>query len=306
MSETLVSPSPAACLPQDCTGVSSLLDEPLLGTAPHAHAWLLIVHPGPWSSTAPHGLLDPVIADELERRCQQHRVRMVAIRRATHARDAGPHICYVACGRPGRTWIERVELTGPKDLLDLDIAASARGVPPPTGERVDGPLYAVCTHGKRDACCASHGRPVQQALSSVAPGRAWETTHLGGHRFAANVLVLPEGLLYGRIDRSNVHALARTHASGSITPALWRGRSAHPQAAQAAEWFVRHHTGHRAIDDIVVDRIDRSAQHWSVRLRAGDQPVHAQVERAATGRTRMTGCTGTTADPGRWRLLSLS
>lgn len=285
--------------------MSALLDEPMLGTAPHAHAWLLIVHPGPWPSAAPHALLDAVIAEELDRRCQHHRVRMTAIRQTSQVRDTGLH-AYVASSRPGRTWLARVDLTEPKDLLDLDIATIGQGIAPPGSERLDDPLYAVCTHGKRDACCAAHGRPVQRALSVLAPGRAWEATHLGGHRFSANVLVLPEGLLYGRVDRSNVHALARAHASGHITPALWRGRSAHPQAAQAAEWFVRNRTGHTAIDDIAVDGLERTAQSWSVRLRAGDQPVHAQVERVRTGCTRITGCTGTTADPGRWRLLSLS
>lgn len=305
MSETLVSTDHDACLPQDCTGMSALLDEPLLGTAPHAHAWLLITHPGPWPSTAPHGLLDPVITDELDRRCQQHHVRMVAIRRAGQVRDTGLH-AYVASSRPGHTWLEGVALTEPKDLLDLDIAAIGQGVPPDGGEHLDGPLYAVCTHGKRDACCAAHGRPVQQALSVLAPGRAWETTHLGGHRFSANVLVLPEGLLYGRVDRTNVHALARAHAGGSITPALWRGRSAYPQAAQAAEWFVRNRTGNMAIDDVAIDTVERTGQGWSVRLRALDQRVHAEVERVKTGCARITGCTGTTADPGRWRLLSLS
>lgn len=286
--------------------MSSLLDEPLLGTAPQANAWLLVVHPGPWPSSAPQALLDPAIADELDRRCQQHHVRTVAIRRTGHARNTAFQTCYVASSRPGRVWLERVDLTGPEDLLDLDIAGIAQGIAPAAGPRLDGPLYAVCTHGKRDTCCAANGRPVQQALSALTPGRAWETTHLGGHRFSANVLVLPEGLLYGRIDATNVHAVARTHASGNITPALWRGRSAHPQAAQAAEWFVRHRTGHMAIDDIAIDGIERSAQHWDVRLRAGDQPMHAQVERIETGCTRITGCTGTTADPGRWRLLSLS
>jgi hypothetical protein len=305
MSETLVSTDHAACLPQDCTGVSSLLDEPLLGSAPHAHAWLLIVLPGPWPSSAPHGLLDPVVTDELERRCDYERVRMVAVRRTGQPRR-GPLTCYVASSRPDRTWLERVELTEPKALLDLDIAAIGQGSPPADGERLDGPLYAVCTHGKRDACCAAHGRPVQRALSAAAPGRVWEATHLGGHRFAANVLVLPEGLLYGRVDAGNAQRLARTHARGDITPSLWRGRSAYPQAAQAAEWFVRQRTGLTAVDDIAIDAIEGGAQRWSVHLRAGGQPVHAQVERTRTGCARITGCTGTVADPGRWQLLSLS
>ena len=306
MSETLLSSEHAACLPQDCAGMSSLLDEPLLGSAPHAYAWLLLVHPGPWPAAAPQGLLDPVVADELARRGEQERVRVVAIRGATQLGDRGLTSCFVACTRPGRTWIERLDLDEPKDLLDLDLAAIARGERPAAGEIVDGPLYAVCTHGKRDACCATHGHAVRRALSSLAPGRAWESTHLGGHRFAANVLVLPEGLLYGRVDRSNVHRLVQTHAAGRITPALLRGRSAHPQAAQAAEWFARHRTGHDRLDDVTIGAVERRGQGWTVRLRVGDRALHADVERVATGCTRITGCTGTSADPGRWQLRALA
>lgn len=306
MSETAATVTPDASVPRACTGVSDRLDEPLLGTAPHAVAWLLVVHPGPWPQDAPGALFDPVVADELERRCARERVRLVAVRRSTSRPGAPARVCYVASSRAGRTWIERLALAEPKDLLDLDLAAIADGTPPEGGERVAGPLYAVCTHGKRDACCASYGRPVHRAVSRLAPGRTWEATHLGGHRFAANVLVLPEGLLYGRVDRDNAATLVRGHEQGTVDPALWRGRSAEPQPAQAAEWFARRATGTTAIDGVTIDDVRATGHGWTVRLRAAGAPLTATVERVATGCTRTTACTGTAADPGRWRLIALA
>src|ERR671919_119091 len=82
MPELAVADRHAACVPQGCTRVSSQLIEPLLGTAPHAAAWLLLVHPGPWSAEAPGTLLNPVVAGELSRQCAEHHIRMVAVRRS--------------------------------------------------------------------------------------------------------------------------------------------------------------------------------------------------------------------------------
>lgn len=312
MSEALLSTDQTTRVPQACAGVSTTLDEPLLGTAPHAVAWLLLEHAGPWPATAPGGLLDPAIADELERRCARHRVRMVAVRRATSRADVSQQVCYVASSRPGRTWIERVPLAEPKDLLELDLDAVADGIEPGIGERLTGPLFAVCTHGKRDTCCAAQGRPVQRTLSHLAPGRVWEATHIGGHRFAANVLVLPEGLVYGRVDERNARTLFEAHGDGTIAPTMWRGRSAHPQPAQAAEWFARHATGLAAIDDITLDGLDLGRgpappddDVWTVRLDAAGRPLTAVVARVRTGCQRVTACTGVVADPGRWLLRSL-
>jgi hypothetical protein len=294
------------CGPHGCAGLSSQLAEPLLGTAPHATAWLLLEHPGPWPVTAPDGLLDPVVADELAHRCAPHHVRIAAIRRPTTSPHSALGACYVASTQPTRTWIARIPLTEPKDLVDFDIEAIASGVEPGIGDPVEGPFYAVCTHGKRDACCAANGRPVHRALERLAPGRAWETSHLGGHRFAANVLVLPEGVMYGRVDHAHTSTLVETHTRGAIVPALWRGRSAHPQPAQAAEWFARRAMALLDLDAIAIEHVDSTPDVSTVSLRAAGRPVTVVVERVATGCTRLTGCAGETADPGRWRLVWMS
>ena len=94
------------------------------------------------------------------------------------------------------------------------------------------PVYAVCTHGTRDMCCAIEGRPVATALARHCPGRVWECSHVGGDRFAANVLVLPTGQLYGRV--TDPVALAAASDAGQVLPDLLRGQVGLPPAAQAA------------------------------------------------------------------------
>ena len=51
-------------------------------------------------------------------------------------------------------------------------------------------------------------------------------SHVGGHKFAGNVLVYPEGDWYGNITADRVGELVQTHfAANSILREFWRGRS---------------------------------------------------------------------------------
>ena len=61
-------------------------------------------------------------------------------------------------------------------------------------------MLLVCTNGKRDECCALLGRPIAQRCAPGAPGRVWESNHLGGHRFAPTVTLLPHGTMHGQLD----------------------------------------------------------------------------------------------------------
>ena len=100
------------------------------------------------------------------------------------------------------------------------------------------PVYLVCTHGSttRAARCAA-GRSPRPCTGS---GRAasWECTHVGGDRFAANVLVLPAGLLYGRVLPFAATEFAAAAEADEVVGALLRGRIGLPPAAQAALAFA--------------------------------------------------------------------
>jgi hypothetical protein len=99
--------------------------------------------------------------------------------------------------------------------------------------------YLVCTNGARDPCCAIRGPAVAQALERARPGRVHECSHLGGHRFAANVLVLPDGLCFGRLDARAAPALADELDAGRLPLEHLRGRTAYEPKQQAAEILIR-------------------------------------------------------------------
>ncbi|KAJ2597693.1 hypothetical protein GGF39_002946 [Coemansia sp. RSA 1721] len=62
----------------------------------------------------------------------------------------------------------------------------------------------VCTHGSRDYLCGAHGGKLLEELRSLIGKRglskhvaAWSTSHIGGHKYAANAIVYPRGDWYG-------------------------------------------------------------------------------------------------------------
>ncbi|MDC3002011.1 hypothetical protein OA174_05370 [Actinomycetota bacterium] len=93
----------------------------------------------------------------------------------------------------------------------------------------------VCTHGKRDVCCATSGRGYALARQAAAPdAHVWECSHLGGHRFAPTCLFLPSGRLYGRLDAAGFYP-----AGSEPSADFLRGASYLSPAAQAADQAVR-------------------------------------------------------------------
>jgi hypothetical protein len=127
------------------------------------------------------------------------------------------------------------------------------------------PLFLVCTNGRRDLCCAKFGMPVFSEMSSKNESNVWQCTHVGGHRFAANVISFPHGIYYGRIGIDEGIRLMETVRKGEIFLERYRGRSAYPEIAQVGEYFLREATGLLKIDAYwlrEVKQVDQS--HWIV------------------------------------------
>ena len=96
-------------------------------------------------------------------------------------------------------------------------------------------MFLVCTHGLRSTCCARFGGPLAQALAARHPGQVWESTHVGGHRFAANLVILPHGLYYGPVGLEAAAAAISAYQRGTVTPGRYRGRAGQPKPIQETE-----------------------------------------------------------------------
>jgi len=217
--------------PFRCSDHAITRRDPLTATAPPASRWLLLEHPGPWG---PHGLWDVVshdIAHELLAQAAYVNARVLLIRGPGRRRARGWH-WFIADSRPGHERVVRGEFGWMGDMLGIDLVT-------PPGSDFHGPLYLVCTHGRHDPCCAIRGRPVAEVLSTAQPEQAWECSHVGGDRFAANVVVLPYGIYYGHVEPSETEAVAEATKAGRILLSHYRGRAGSTPIEQAADGYLR-------------------------------------------------------------------
>ena len=179
----------------------SATEEALAATAPSTSCWVAIEQPGPWQSHAlePGGSrLPDKVARALSSWTTRSDIKVVLIRsRHRHAihREQETRRIYIAPLRATPGALYRLDVADVQEILHLDPARLIAGEihAPRHPERVD----LVCTNGKRDICCAQLGRPLLEHLE--AAGReVWESSHIGGHRFAPVHLTLPDGRIWGR------------------------------------------------------------------------------------------------------------
>lgn len=248
---------------QRCAAASLDRGDDLAGTASTVARFLLVEHPGPWGVAA---LRDARMPRRVRDHIRVPGVRTLLIRR--HGRDRSRGVRVLQADVRDRTLRGAVVPTL-EDLLDLDLADPGTA----WGDPVDA-FVGVCTHGRHDVCCAERGRPVAAEFARLAPEVAWEVSHIGGDRFAANVLVLPQGLYYGRVETEHVSSLVATLAQGTVRLDLLRGRTDVPMAGQYAEIALRRRLGLTGLDDARV--VGRDGDAWIVA--AGEQRHRLRVE----------------------------
>jgi sucrase/ferredoxin-like protein len=243
-----------------CSALSERLGEALVGTASTVANWILLEHPGPWGPDALRASRLPAGSGlRLRMLAAALHVRIVLIRRHRGGSGKRDVRCFLAHTGPDRPWLERLALSGLGDLFDLELSPMASGAAPKAGVPDERPLYVVCTHGRRDPCCAERGRPLARALNHEYGARVWESSHIGGDRFAANLVCFPHGIYLGRLEPEPGIAAAREYERGRIDLEHYRGRSCYAFAVQAAETLIRRREGLTGLDDLRLIRTERPA-----------------------------------------------
>jgi hypothetical protein len=226
-----------------CSDVSREHGESLAATASRVDRWILIEHHGAWGADAvdSSGLPADVKAHLAQRAAALRPAKVLFIRRRERKAADSIHVYWASSARG--PWLSQAVVEGYEDLLGLDFADP--------GDAPGHPLLLVCTHGKHDACCAKHGRPIYEAMRDlVDEGWLWQCSHVGGDRFAGNVVCLPEGVYYGRVRPGDALALIEEHLAGRVQLDFYRGRSCYSFRVQAAERAVRASSGALGLDEL--------------------------------------------------------
>ena len=193
-------------------------------------------------------------------------LRIAAIRKHGRRPPAPRWRWFIAHSEVGNEVLYSGEVSDPREYLDLALDGS-------DGAVCTDPLVAVCAHGKHDQCCAVRGRSACKAIAAKYPDFTWECSHLGGDRFAATMLVLPEGLCYGRVDSTDSADLVRLYLEGRLDNTLLRGRTSLPHAVQAAQYFAREATGDDRIAGLPPLTVERGEGKIRVVLRGESGPI---------------------------------
>ncbi len=267
-----------------CSTASREAGESMAGTAPAACSWIVLEHRGPWGARVlTDGALPDAVASHLAD-ATAHGVTVLLARRP----DARPHQAgtraWIARSIPGGTLMREGDLDSLLDVLSWDIAGIGRGELPPFGSVSSDPVHFVCTNGTRDQCCAIEGRALLSELltdsrtPATAASRLWESSHIGGHRFAPVMLTLPSGAVHGRLTLESAQEVLKRSLHGEIHLDHYRGRSGLAAPLQAVAIEARRRFDFAGTDDIDVLRvINGKAVPITPCLTIADDAVDAEV-----------------------------
>jgi hypothetical protein len=131
---------------------------------------------------------------------------------------------------------------------------------------------------------------VRHLRQSASAEQVWECSHIGGDRFAANMVVLPESLYFGRVEPDVADALLSGLDHDRLDLAHFRGRTSYTLTEQAVEHFVRTELAIEQLDGVVVAPRDADGA-FPVRL--ADRTVRVRVRRTMTNVAEPLTCKGT-------------
>ncbi len=224
-----------------CSLDSLEADEEMYGTATKVDMWFILEYNGRWSGEA---FRDSKIPEKAKARIGRYlktfpNSRLQLVKKQEEGKDGIKF--YIARSEERNPQLYEFTLSKYEDLLGLDIDSIINDA---SSERRE-PIYLICTNGEHDKCCGKFGMPVYLEAKAGVNGRdTWQTTHIGGHRFASTFVCLPHGLYYGRVrEGKRADEIIDEYKNGKIDLRSYRGRSCYSAPAQAAEYFLRKETG---------------------------------------------------------------
>ncbi|MFL6375364.1 MAG: sucrase ferredoxin [Pyrinomonadaceae bacterium] len=251
--------------PYYCAAASLAAGEKVFGTAVNADIWLLIECPEPWGvsavkdSSMPQAVKDHLAG--LTRTSRRIRVQLIK----QESRTRWPRQVFVGFTRQHQPYLVNSHINSYDELLQLNAEDLLERRVAPEHHNVGLPIHLVCTHGRHDKCCAKFGFATYKFMHEIAPGNVWQTSHVGGDRFASNVISFPSGVYYGHVDNDVARAIIDAETRKEIYLERYRGRTCFGPHGQIAEYFVRRESGIRDMEALNREWVKPSENrsHWT-------------------------------------------
>jgi hypothetical protein len=284
-----------------CARLSLEAGEPLVGTASRVETWFLLEYPLPWEERAfLESSLPPPVKARLSALLESIPLsRLLFIKRGT-AQAQSQIAFYIVQSKDAGSLLYDCPLGDYEDLLELDVPSFVAGDSAVSDRLSQERLFLVCTNGKRDSCCARFGLPLFRAARKSDERHFWQCSHVGGHRFAANLLCFPHGVYYGRVNIRQARTIVSEYRDGRVCLENYRGRSCHSPATQAVEAHLRTRTGVLDLDSFRLGMVEEIPHNrWRIEfVSSGDGRVHRLQVRAIPSRERLfVSCKGDKEEP---------
>jgi len=275
-----------------CSELSRGAVEKTYGTASAGDLWLLVEYPFWWGSKAfQESTLSPQVKSHFNRALKSiPRSRLLFIKRDRLNRSDELSLFVVRC-RERDPSIIQFRIKDYEELRAIDLVSVARE----GGDKAlaaggllsERPLYLVCTHGKRDKCCAKFGYPLYKSLSAHNPS-VWQSSHVGGDRFAANLVCFPHGLFYAHMTVETSREVIEEYEARRVRLDKYRGRACYSYPSQAAEYFIRTEGRINGLDALrQLDCTRTGEKSWRVRFAgSGGGDGEAAAEKIYEARVR--------------------
>ncbi len=263
-----------------CSQLSQTAGEAIYGTAGNGtDVWFVLEYPGVWGAKAmEESKLDDALKTHLQQAVAATPGARLQLIKRRESRNGSAIKFFIGLSQEDVAALYRFELQDFNDLAAMDLPAMVsemRANPERyAAHKHDEPLFLVCTNGSRDRCCATLGVPVYLTMAAYAGDQVWQTTHTGGHRFAATMIVLPHGLYYGRLGAEDATAIVDSYNAGDVYALdRYRGRSCYKAPVQAAEYYLREETKLQSLDAFSLLDADQDNDVWTCRFRSNSEDL---------------------------------
>lgn len=238
-----------------CAKASRQAQEKIFGTGGIGDIWLLLEYPKPWGNKA---IAESDLPEEVKNHLGSFSKESVKIKTLLIKQDVKVKttfdlfIVYIDELSPK---IYKIILQDYRELLKLNTQNLITAQTPLRSSLEKSPLFLVCTHGKHDKCCAKYGFTTYKYMRDIANENVWQSSHVGGDRFASNVVCFPHGIFYGHVSNEDANVIIDSYNKENIYLKNYRGRVCYSRYGQIAEYFVRKESNITNLNHLILQEI---------------------------------------------------